>query len=72
MCHIYLLYLYMEITNTLIPTSPELKKAFKIECQKNSTDMTTVTKALWKAYISSSRTKREEREKLLKKVQNGG
>ena len=55
-------------TNTLIPTTEELKKDFKIECSKNGTNMTDVTIALWRSYIKRSREIRQKKVDLLNKM----
>lgn len=56
---------------TLIVTDDEVKKAFKVECAKNGSDMSSVTEMLWIKYITLSIDKRRSRREQLQKQKNG-
>ena len=57
----------MNPIKTLVVTDDEIKKAFKVECAKNGTDMSSVTEILWLKYITLSVDKRKARREQLQK-----
>lgn len=61
----------MQKIKTLIVSDPTVKKLFKVECAKNSTDMSEVTAELWKQYILNSVRARQARAAEYKKIRDG-